>query len=358
MSVSAPKVDVVIVGLGPAGATAARVAAAGGASVLALERKRIAGHPVQCAELIPRLLAKEAGDAARAVRQEITQMKTFVESGTADEKPDFPGYMIDRDTFDANLVADARAAGAECRLEAMVRAVDDAGHIYLASGERLQPRLIIGADGPRSLIGRAIGAQNTELVETRQVSVKLCGTYAATDIFLSAAIPGGYGWMFPKREKANVGVGVFAHRKGELKSLVENLHERLVQEGRVGRAILATTGGAIPVGGIIGPVGRLHQSPVLLAGDAAGLANPITGAGINAAILSGALAGEAALSWLAGHSAALSEYGAELEELFGPGLERALRHRQRMNTYLESGRCLSPADLRSSWIAYEAYWKS
>ncbi|MBS0251377.1 MAG: NAD(P)/FAD-dependent oxidoreductase [Proteobacteria bacterium] len=266
--------------------------------------------------------------------------------------------MIDRATFDANLVADARAAGADCRLEAMVRAVDDAGHIFLASGERLHPRLIIGADGPRSLIGRAIGARNTELVETRQVSVRLCGTYAATDIFLSAAIPGGYGWMFPKRDTANVGVGVAAHRKGKLKPLVEDLHERLVREGRVGRTILGITGGAIPVGGIIRSVGALHQTAVLLAGDAAGLANPITGAGINAAVLSGALAGEAALSWLSGHSTALDDYGAELEELLGPGLKRALRHRQRMNAYLESGDGPSPADLRHAWVAYEAYWKS
>ncbi|MBS0268149.1 MAG: NAD(P)/FAD-dependent oxidoreductase [Proteobacteria bacterium] len=284
-------------------------------------------------------------------------MQTYVEQETADKKPNFPGYMIDRAAFDANLVADATAAGAECRLETMVRAVDDSGHIFLAGGERIRPRLIIGADGPRSLIGRAIGVRNTELVETRQVSVRLCGTYAATDIFLSASIPGGYGWMFPKRDTANVGVGVSAHRKDELKSLVADLHERLASEGRVGRTVFGVTGGAIPVGGLIGPVGALQQTPVLLAGDAAGLANPITGAGINAAVLSGALAGEAALSWLSGSSAALGEYGDEVQELFGPGLVRALRHRQRINTYFDSGDCPSPADLRHSWIAYETYWK-
>lgn len=350
--------DVIIVGLGPAGASAASAVARGGASVLALERKHAAGIPVQCAELIPQLIASEAGDVRRALRQSVGEMLTFVEDELGDRVPNFPGQMIDRADFDAKLVQDAIEAGATCRFKTMVRAIDDEGLIIATSKARLKSRVIIAADGPRSLVGRAAGLTNTEFAETRQITVKLCGSYAATDIFLSADITGGYGWLFPKHDTANLGVGVSADCKVRLKPLLNSLHDRLIGEGRVGRSVLKVTGGAIPVGGIRGPVGHLGTSPVLLAGDAAGLTNPITGAGINAAVISGALAGEAALRFIDGDRLALNDYRDGIEDLFKPGIDRALGHRKRLQSLYAAGKRPCPTALRESWIAYDAYWRS
>ncbi|MBN9282751.1 MAG: FAD-binding protein, partial [Hyphomicrobium denitrificans] len=87
--------DVIVVGLGPAGASAAQAIAKGGASVLALDRKEAAGTPVQCAELIPQLIASEAGDVRRSLRQRVAEMLTFVEDEGGDRVPNFPGQMID-----------------------------------------------------------------------------------------------------------------------------------------------------------------------------------------------------------------------------------------------------------------------
>ena len=102
---------------------------------------------------------------------------------------------------------------------------------------------------------------------------------------------------------------------------------RLVAEGRIGDAILDRTGGAIPVDGIVGPAATLPDgTPVLLAGDAAGLTNPVTGAGIPAAVMSGAMAGEAAVRWIAGAADALDDYNEEIEDLFGASLRRAVRN--------------------------------
>lgn len=351
------KIDALIVGLGPAGAIAAATIARSGARVVALERKREFGFPVQCAELVPQLVAQEAGDVRVAVRQYVDAMQVFVETEESDCAPNFPGRMIDRAAFDAKLAGDALAAGADCRLGAIVKSIDGRGEVITSRGDKFTARVIIGADGPHSVVGRAIGHVNTEFAETRQMTVDLSSPYAATDIFLSADILGGYGWLFPKVTTANLGVGVAAERKADLKRLLDQLHGRLVKEGRVGRSALGHTGGSIPVGGMVGPAGRLGDTDVLLAGDAAGLTNPISGAGINAAVISGALAGEAAVRVLAGDQHGITDYAEEIEALFKPGLDRALKHRKRLLAGYANGERPHPSALRGAWIAYDAYWE-
>lgn len=347
--------DVLVVGLGPAGAAAAAAAAQAGARVLAVDRRAEPGRPVQCAEFVPAMLDQELGSLDAVTGQRIGRMATFVEDGAPDATPNFAGRMIDRAAFDAALVARAVAAGAACRFEAAVRRVAADGTVTLADGLTFESRVLIGADGPRSRIGTAIGHANREVVETRQMRVPLRAPHDATDIFLSADIPGGYAWLFPQGAEANLGIGAASAAKAKLKPLLESLHRRLVDQGRIGPEILGHTGGPIPVGGVVGPVGRLDGRPVLLAGDAAGLANPVTGAGIASAVQSGHLAGAAAASWLAGDAQALDDYAAEIDAVFGPALARALRRRRALLArYADGGPTL--ADLRQGWIAYPEYW--
>jgi geranylgeranyl reductase family protein len=332
--------DVLVLGLGPAGASAAAEAARAGCKVIALDRKREAGIPVQCAELVPQTVEVMPG----AVRQRIDAMATFVEDDAPDLKADFPGRMLDRARFDASLVQAAREAGAEVRLSSLVARINCYGVVELADGRTLSAPVIVGADGPRSRAGRAVGAVNTELVETRQITVGLKQPHRATDIFLSAEIPGGYGWLFPKGELANLGAGVSPQFKSRLKSIVSRLHAS--QCDRVESEVLHLTGGAIPVGGMLKPWGFLEDTLVLLAGDAAGLANPVTGAGIAAAVHSGRLAGQAAAT------RGFREYEEELEDVYGAALERALmRRRQLLDSRPEK------AALRRGWIAYPEYWQ-
>ena len=331
--------DLIVLGLGPAGAGAAAEAARRGCKVIALDRKREAGVPVQCAEFVPALLEVDPG----AVRQPIGAMQTFVEDDAPELKADFPGRMLDRAAFDASLVQAAQRAGAEIRLSCFIRKVTAQGTVELSNGQCLHAPVIVGADGPRSRAGKAIGCVNTELVETRQVTVGLLRPHLATDIFLSAGIPGGYGWLFPKGKVANLGAGVSPRYKARLKAIVAGLHAS--QKERLSSQVLAVTGGAIPVGGMLKPWGRLGNVLVLLAGDAAGLANPVTGAGIAAAVHSGRLAGGAAAT------RAPEEYEQELEDLYGAALERALRRRRELLRAKPE-----KAALRRAWIAYPEYW--
>lgn len=334
------RADVLVLGLGPAGASAAEAAARRGCRVIALDRKREAGVPVQCAEFVPAMLPVDGA----VLRQRIDAMATFVEDDAVNLQPNFPGHMLDRAAFDASLVERAAQAGADCRFGRSVVRIAKNGVAHLGDGGVIAARVIVGADGPRSRAGRAIGSVNTGMVETRQITVALRRAHAATDIFLSADIPGGYGWLFPKGEVANLGAGVAPAHKARLKSIVARLHAGLGE--RVGREILALTGGAIPVGGMLKPWGRLGDVLVLLAGDAAGLANPVTGAGIAAAVQSGRLAGEAAAR------GAPESFQEELEDVFGPALERALRRRRELLNQVPS-----KAALRRGWIAYPEYWQ-
>ncbi|MGE0483733.1 MAG: geranylgeranyl reductase family protein [Gammaproteobacteria bacterium] len=349
---STQHVDLVVVGLGPAGASAARAAAAGGCRVVAVDRRLEAGYPVQCAELVPGLVGQDVATFAATLRQPVRRMLTRVEDAPADERSPFPGFMIDRGRFDRELVDAARAAGADCRFAEAVVAIDDTGGVRLASGAVLRGRVLIGADGPLSRVGRAIGAVNRELVHARQYTVPLREASDATDIFLSADIAGGYGWLFPHGAQAHLGVGVGRAARGRLKALLADLHETLHAEGRVGRGGSALTGGVIPVGGRVAPSGRIGEVLTLLAGDAAGLVNPVSGAGIHAAVVSGRLAGEAAAAWQDGDRSAADDYAEDIDDLFGRALDHALARRRRLwATARPDG-----AALRAGWIAYPEYW--
>ena len=352
LRVSVERIDVLCIGLGPAGARAAAAAAARGLRVVALDRRREAGVPVQCAELVPGPLGAEVEGLAGCVRQRIEAMQTFVGDEAPDRTAPFPGSMLDRAAFDALLASAAARAGADCRFGVAVRGILADGTVRIGKSARLAPRVIVGADGPRSIAGRAIGQVNERLVETRQLTVALRAAHAATDVYLDASIRGGYGWLFPKGDVANLGAGVEPGQRHALKAIVAALHRRLAAEGRVGREVLALTGGAIPVGGPVAPRGRVGAVPVLLAGDAAGLANPVTGAGIAAAVHSGALAGAAAADFLAGRRDAPERYAEELDDLFGASLARALRRREELLSSIPA-----PAALRRGWIAYPQYWE-
>lgn len=349
-------VDVLVVGMGPAGARAAEVAARAGCDVVALERGDLAGEPVQCAEFVPWLIGQEVTGVGHTTRQSITSMLTYVGNEIPDLSSELQGLMIDRGDFDRALIDRARQAGVACQFGCRVTGVDKDGCISTRTGEKFRPRVIVGADGPRSVIGKAIGHSNHHIVESRQIVVSLMQHQSSTRVWLSERFPGGYAWMFPKGEVANVGVGVAPPWKAWLKPELERLHFSLAREGAVGDSILGYTGGAIPVGGMVGPTAQVAGVAIFLAGDAAGLTHPITGAGIGPAIISGELAGRAAVAWLGQDPEAPSDYETEVGDLFGLSYDRAIAHRKRLMSFFDEGAAPRATEWRRSWIAYPEYW--
>lgn len=347
----AQRPDVLVVGLGPAGARAAAVAAAAGCEVVGIERRTSIGEPVQCAELVSSAFTVEGMRWEAVTSQAVTRMVTAVEGDSPHSAAGFAGRMISRRRFDQDLAVHASACGAHLVLGVTVSEVDPSGRVYLSNGQTLTPRAIVGADGPRSRIGAAIGRVNREIVVARQITVPLAAPYDATDIFLRAAYRGGYGWLFPKGHEANLGVGVEGQSRDRLKLLLGELQAELAAAGRIGaEGKTGLTGGLIPVGGRLTAWGGLGAVAVALVGDAAGLTNPVTGAGIEAAVRSGELAGLALAGWLGGRRTALQEYEEELADLYDGAYARAQRHRR------EVLRCASAQSLRRGWISSPEYW--
>ena len=358
--------DVLVVGLGPAGSRAAEAAARAGLHVIALEKRLEPGSPVQCAEFVPSMIERDVPAVGEVTEQTIARMLTFVEDDErASETPEFRGRMLDRGKFDRLLAANAEKAGADCRYGVAVLRIGANGTVHTSDGDRYKARVLIGADGPRSRVGAAIGSVNQDLVETRQVTVPLVLPHDATDIFLSADYRGGYGWLFPKGAVANVGVGISVDgaladdkstRRG-LKAMLLALLTRLAKERRIGTSGWALTGGAIPVGGRLKSVGKLGETAVLLAGDAAGLTNPVTGAGIASAVQSGTMAGRAAADFLDGHSAGPDDYEDELGDIFDAALNRALRRRHELLACYADGGQPDARALTDGWIGSPRYWR-
>ena len=350
------KVDVLVIGLGPAGGVAALVAARAGLSVLAVDRRKEVGVPVQCAEFIPLPMGKYA-QGKGVFRQSISGMKSFLPSQAVEETA-FPGLMIDRAAFDQAFASEAAQAGAQLYLDSRLLKLDaDTSRAWVKTpGDEVEIsyRILIAADGPHSTVAESLGMPHLEIVHTRQYTVPLLKPFADTDVWLSDDFPGGYGWLFPKGNYANLGLGADKHLSTDLKTPLDALHQHLMAEGRVGAEISYRTGGAIPVGGLRE---QIVVGNIMLTGDAAGLTHPITGGGISAAVVSGERAGQAAVALLVDNDAdALDDFDEDIRDQFEATLQRAVARRRWMKQYWHSESARQDTMHRKGWIAFPEYF--
>lgn len=344
------RVDVLVVGCGPAGAAAAAAAAEAGARVLVVEKRQRVGVPVQCAEFIPLPLAA-AAQAPGVVKQRISGMNTCLPSGRWVHTV-AGGLMIDRAAFDRHLANRAQAAGAALATGTALIALDAAARVAcLKDGHGVRQvgyGALVAADGPLSRVGRLLGLVPLVLLWTRQYTFRLARAHADTDVWLGEDFPGGYAWFFPRGGTVNVGLGL-AGPAEQLKGRLTRLCDHLIAQGRLQPPVLSRTGGAIPVGGLRP---RLVTQGVVFAGDAAGLTHPVSGAGIAAAVDSGAQAGRAAAAWVGGRRHALGDYEEAVREVYGPSLDRALARRREL--WRKAKR--SDEDFRRGWVGFAEYF--
>lgn len=348
-------VDVLVVGVGPGGAAAAWRAAAAGLKVLAIEKKKRIGEPVQCAEFIPGPMAEYARDHG-VLLQHIHGMKTWLPSGAVAPSA-YPGLMVNRARFDRALANRAAQAGAEVMTGTALVSLDAGRRIAQvrrdgAIGE-VAYRILVAADGPHSAAARLLGLPALPVIHTRQYTVPLRSPCADTDIWLSDEFPGGYGWLFPKGKLANLGLGVDRRFEPDLKTPLTRLHAQLARQGRVGAEIVQRTGGVIPVGGLRE---SLVYGNALFVGDAGGFTHPVTGAGIAAAVQSGARAGVAAAEYMDGDAQALIAYDEDMREQYEPTLARAVERRVHLAGYWRSAQAHDDRIQRRGWIAFNEYF--
>ncbi len=347
--------DVLVVGAGPAGSVAARTAARRGVSVLLAERRRRVGVPVRCAEFVPLPVSKHLDLSNRDITvQPVRAMRTFLPG--ADPKENlFPGVIIRRERFDQELARLAVEAGVVLVTGLQVYRSTPEG-IRAWDGHRevaIRSRVIVGADGPCSQVARWMGQTPGPFLVAAQVSLKLSRPLDHTRIYFHPEISGGYGWVFPKGDRANLGVGLDAGQSRNLRITLDGFKRERMEEGLVEAAEKPAGGGLVPVGGLKG----LWLENLILAGDAAGTCHPISGAGVGNALISGELAGEAAAAAvLQGTSGPLAGYRDELHDLLGPSLARAAAKRKKM---IRHWKRMDFAELiKENWIAFKEYYRS
>ncbi len=340
-----------VAGAGPAGSIAAREAAQRGVSVILLERRQWVGMPVRCAEFAPRAIGRYLPLNEEVVSQPIHAMATRVEDAP-ETRTVVNGVMLHRDRFDRALASRAEAAGAKLETGVRLTRIHDrtATAVTAEHDIRISARVIVGADGPLSTVGRSIGCVNRLLMPTAQYRMSLVEPSDRTMVFFHRSVIGGYGWVFPKGERANVGVGIHSRRSANLRSVLNRFAARLVEQGIVQPEVTGVTGGYLPVGGLVRP----WREWVIMAGDAAGTCHPITGAGIHNALLSGEMAGAAAAEAVKDASTKpLAAYAVELASFLGPSLAWASVKRRRMVDTWQTEDFQSL--IRQSWIAFEEY---
>lgn len=344
--------DILIIGAGPAGSSAALKAAQEGARVILIEQKKEIGVPVQCAEYIPVQLTTNIGLRDDLLVQEIHFMRTHLPNGEVKETESI-GYIIDRDRFDQHLAEMAEKSGAVikkgCKAEGFNNNI-----VEIVEGNKryaIEAKIIIGADGPKSTVGRWIGAENKEFVSAKQYIMPLRFKMDYTEVYFRDYIHGGYGWVFPKGNKANVGIGVDTSFDSEPSEALDRFVDELFKLGKIEKKILDSTGGLIPVSGIVGT----RKENILLCGDAAGQCNPITGAGISNAVLCGSLAGEiAAKAVIDDNLDILLEYDEAIDELVAHSINHAVEKRRHLQQHW--GKDTLSEALKKCWIAFEGYY--
>ncbi|MBU0519271.1 NAD(P)/FAD-dependent oxidoreductase [bacterium] len=297
--------DVVVVGGGPAGSMSARHAAAGGASVLLLEKDRDLGLPVRCAEGV----GKEALDRyvdpdPRWISSKLGNVRFTAPDGTqVDLLTNTVGYILNRRVFDHELGRQAAQAGAQVITKAYVNGLltrnGTVQGVKIKLPDRsleVKAKIVIGADGIESRVGRWAGLRTHWAPKDFETcyQMTLGGIEVDEDFvdchFGNDVAPGGYAWVFPKgKDIANVGCGVSVSRTNGKNA--KQWLEQFVEHHFPKASVLACVAGGVPAGKL---PKKLHGNGFMIVGDAAAMANPLTGGGITNALAAGKVAGEVA----------------------------------------------------------------
>ena len=298
--------DVVVVGAGPAGSSAARVAADRGRRVLLLDAARFPRYKTCGGGLIGTSLALLPPSALAAVEGRVATTSFSLRGGPARRVRSTRPFLalVRREVLDQALVDAAVEAGATFRDHVRVsRLVESAEGVRLStSAGELTAGVVVGADGSSGVVGRHVGVRIARSDLGLEVELAGVGADWSQRVHLDwGRDPGTYGWVFPKGDRLTVGV---IQRKGEGAATRDYLARLLDGLGLADRERLHDSGHLTRWREAGSPVRR---GAVLVAGDAAGLLEPWTREGISYALRSGVAAGEAAAR---GDEAALAGYEA------------------------------------------------
>jgi geranylgeranyl reductase family protein len=314
--------DAIVVGAGPAGSTTAYGLARAGARTLLLDKARFprdkpcgGGLTLRAVRQLP-----EGTDVEPVVEHVVDRMELRLRYGASFARGGSRPLilMTQRRRLDHHLAKQAAAAGANFRdgVKVVQPEVNADGISVLVDGERIEAAALVGADGANGVTARALGLGTVTVsgvafegnVRYGPVSEERYRGVAAIEL---GVVPGGYGWVFPKGDHVNVGVGGWESEGPKLREHLREYCRRLeIDEADVE----SLRGHKLPLRGAGAPAAR---GRALLVGDAAGLVDPLSGDGIYEAFVSSRLAADAVLDLLAGRAQSLEPYSHALAQALG-----------------------------------------
>src|SRR5438874_5195578 len=295
--------DVAIIGCGPAGATAAYRLASAGASVLVLDKATFprdkpcgGGVTGPASRRLPFSITPVVEDVVDRMECGLRYRSHVIRRARAPI-----AYMTQRRRLDHFLLQKAAEAGAEVR------------EGETADARELDARIVIGADGCNGASAKQLGlADGVVHGVALEANYPYDARYARAMVLEIAVIRGGYGWIFPKGDHVNVGVGGNGEEGPRLRAELRRMCEMYAIDPR---AASDTRGYRLP---LRLPGTRLARGTTAVIGDAAGLVDPFSGDGMYEAFLSAKLVTDAALDVLAGRAEGLDAYQAAVERRIAP----------------------------------------
>ncbi len=295
--------DVVVVGAGPAGCSAAKDLAEKGYDVVVYEKRQEIGSPKRCGEGLSSTAVKELDldipDNCKT--QSINGALVYSPNGenVTIDLDETVGWVLERKMFDKWMARRASEAGATIRAKANVVDLlpDNRGVVVNIDGNKrkVESSVVIGAGGVEAPVTRMAGikkSSNLQLVDSgyqyEMTNLELRDENKLELYFGKDIAPRGYVWVFPKGEnKANVGIGIGGDDDRTAKYYLDRFIDK--SDRFKNASIVEVNSGMIPVGGFLD---NMVSDNFVSVGDAANQVNPIHGGGIREGIRAGKIASD------------------------------------------------------------------
>ncbi len=275
--------DAIVIGMGPAGATAAYHLGNSGLKVLAFEQRTLPRTKLCAGAISAKAISLLDFDFSAAIEQEVKNAYFRFRGGQSVDSPDKgrAGYVVDRRLFDNILAARAKDSGVEVHEdERVIKLEERDGHLQVSTGKgEYKCRALVGADGANGITARHLGRRRNSNSLGMEVHVPqkypvIVGNSKKLGFFFGD-VPNGYGWIFPRKFDASVGILIDSKYAAQARDYLRKFLARInIPEDYADKA----RGHFIPLFSpfMRAPFGKRN---ILLAGDAASFVDPVTAKG-------------------------------------------------------------------------------